>query len=334
MRRRRRGLRARRRRAAELLRDAAGEAGDADRVRGLRSARARREAGRRPAADRAPRAAGGAARPEQSHDPALGDVRRRRGAAHGRGGAEARGRDGEARVLELRRRPPFARLAEGQDDHRRRVRDLRLDGGTGSARRELRLAGARALPRRGARVGRQRRHGLQRAGHRRSPRAARAAAPEDVAARGRPEDAEGARGGRHLGPAGARLRGRVRGVDARRPPPRADVQAPPRRQDAARDGGVVRRPRGEAVQPGQAVLAGRGDHEGRPARVLRGGRAGAAAASPRPAVHDAALSRRRVRQGVLPEGRAVAHAGLDPDVSASRSRPAKDGRRGGSRRRS
>ena len=52
---------------------------------------------RRPAADRAPRAAGGAARPRQSHDPALGVVRRRRGAAHGRGGAEARGRDGEAR---------------------------------------------------------------------------------------------------------------------------------------------------------------------------------------------------------------------------------------------
>ncbi len=29
-------------------------------------------------------------------------------------------------------------------------------------------------------------------------------------------------------------------------------------------------------------------------------------------VHDAALSRRRIRQGVLPEGRAEAHAGLDP----------------------
>ena len=33
-----------------------------------------------------------------------------------------------------------------------------------------------------------------------------------------------------------------------------------------------------------------------------------------PAVHDAPLSRRRLRQGVLPEGRAVAHAGLDPDA--------------------
>ena len=48
--------------------------------------------------------------------------------------------------------------------------------------------------------------------------------------------------------------------------------------------------------------------------LLPGGRAGARAAPARPAVHDAPLSRRRVRQGVLPEGRAVAHAGLDPDA--------------------
>jgi Predicted eukaryotic-type DNA primase len=30
------------------------------------------------------------------------------------------------------------------------------------------------------------------------------------------------------------------------------------------------------------------------------------------ALHDAALPRRRVRQGVLPEGRAEGHAGVDP----------------------
>ena len=51
-------------------------------------------------------------------------------------------------------------------------------------------------------------------------------------------------------------------------------------------------------------------------------RAGARPAPARPAVHDAPLPRRRVRQGVLPEGRAVGHAGLDPDGRASRSRRA------------
>ena len=55
------------------------------------------------------------------------------------------------------------------------------------------------------------------------------------------------------------------------------------------------------------------------ARLLPPGGAGARPSSPWPAVHDAPLPRRRVRQGVLPEGRAVAHAGLDPDVPDARS---------------
>ena len=60
-----------------------------------------------------------------------------------------------------------------------------------------------------------------------------------------------------------------------------------------------------------------------------------AAAPARPAVHDAPLSRRRDRQGVLPEGCAVAHAGVDPALSRAGARRAR--RRGsasGSRRRS
>ncbi len=150
----------------------------------------------------------------QPHDSALGRVRRRRGAAHRRGGAGPRGRDGEARDVALRRRAAHARLAQVQDEQRRRVRDLRLDGGTGTARRPVRLARARDVPRQGARLGRQRRHRLQRPRHRRPARAARAAAREDVAARRRAEDAEGARCRRDVGAAGARLRGRVRGVDA------------------------------------------------------------------------------------------------------------------------
>ena len=118
------------------------------------------------------------------------------------------------------------------------------------------------------------------------------------------------------------------------------VQGSARRQGGGRraQGAIPRRwtrePR-EALQPRQGLLAGRGDHEGRPARVLPRGRAGARAASARPAVHDAPLSRRRVRQGVLPEGRAVAHAGLDPDLPRAGvdARVARR-RSGGSRRRS
>ncbi len=56
----------------------------------------------------------------------------------------------------------------------------------------------------------------------------------------------------------------------------------------------------------------RGHHEGRPHRLLPRRRACARPAPEGPSVHDAALSRRRVRQGVLPEGRAEAHAGVDP----------------------
>ena len=96
-----------------------------------------------------------------------------------------------------------------------------------------------------------------------------------------------------------------------------------------------REARAQALEPRQGLLAGRGDHEGRPARVLPRGRARARPAPRGPAVHDAPLPRRRDRQGVLPEGRAGAHARLDPDARASRSRRATRRRSGaGSARRS
>ena len=78
----------------------------------------------------------------------------------------------------------------------------------------------------------------------------------------------------------------------------------------------ARETRAEALQPRQALLAGRGDHQGRPAPVLPGGRGGARAAPRAAAVHDAPLSGWRVRQGVLPEGRAGAHARVDPRFRA------------------
>ena len=53
----------------------------------------------------------------------------------------------------------------------------------------------------------------------------------------------------------------------------------------------------------------------------RVGRARARPASPRPSVHDEALPGRVDRQGVLPEGRAVAHARLDPYRARARLDP-------------
>ncbi len=70
------------------------------------------------------------------------------------------------------------------------------------------------LSRQRAVLGRERRHRLQGAGHRRAAREARAAAHRHGAVQGDPEDAEGAQGRRRVGEAEARVRGRVRRVDA------------------------------------------------------------------------------------------------------------------------
>ncbi|TMM17663.1 MAG: hypothetical protein E6F97_12755, partial [Actinobacteria bacterium] len=137
------------------------------------------------------------------------------------------------------------------------------------------------------------------------------------------EDAARSQGRRRVGRAEARRRGLVRRVHPRRPPARACLPGPARGQ--GRNGGAARaRPAGPgcdqegkanpaALEPRQGVLAGRGDHEGRPARVLprRGGGRGPARA--RPAVHDEALSRRLAGQALLPEGQAGGDARLDPD---------------------
>ena len=76
--------------------------------------------------------------------------------------------------------------------------------------------------------------------------------------------------------------------------------------------------RAQALEPRQAVLARRRHHEGRPAQLLPGDRPDARSASEGAAVHDAPLPRRRLREGVLPEGRPVAHARVDPAVPRAR----------------
>ena len=61
--------------------------------------------------------------------------------------------------------------------------------------------------------------------------------------------------------------------------------------------------------------------QGRPARLLPRHRARPRAAPPQPAVHDEALPGRLAGQALLPEGRAVAHAGLDPPRPVPRLDP-------------
>ena len=116
LRRRRRGVRARRAGPPELLGDAAGQA-PARRSSTRCSTSSRSTASRfstcRSTERRgAPRAAARSAREDGA---ALGGVRRRRGAPRRRDGAGARGRDGEARRLPLPRGQAHARLAEDQD---------------------------------------------------------------------------------------------------------------------------------------------------------------------------------------------------------------------------
>ena len=92
----------------------------------------------------------------------------------------------------------------------------------------------------------------------------------------RAEDAARAQGRRAMGRAAARRAGAVRRVDARRPSapsglPRASARTRTR-GEVTRDAAAARRdPQGQAraaaLEPRQALLAGGGDHEGRPARA-------------------------------------------------------------------
>ena len=122
-------------RPPELLGDATGQAGDAARLRGLRRPRDRRRTAHGTAADRAPRAARAARRPV-GRRPGLRRVRRRRRALRGGEGAGTRRRDGQEGRVAVQGRRSRRRLAEDQDARPAGVRDLRLDEGPGPTRRE------------------------------------------------------------------------------------------------------------------------------------------------------------------------------------------------------
>ena len=256
------------------------------------------------------------------------------------------GIDRQARSSRVPAGQAHARLAQAEARHERQ--EFVIAGytrGAGRRARDVRLARARGQRRRRAALRRQRRHRLRR----RRDRAAAGAAARRCTARRPPFPSV---------PKMPRVRkddvqwveprlvaaGPVRRVDARRPPPPSrrtsgcatTSPAEVRRERAVADVMRTRPARAAAVEPRQGLLARRGDHEGRPARLLPAPsrRCSCRTCADRPFTMrrypDGAL-----RQGVLPEGRAVAHARVDPDASARSSRRAtRRGRRSGSTSRS
>ena len=232
-------------------------------------------------------------------------------------------------------RPPRSRLAEDQDARPAGVRDLRLHEGPGPARGTLRLArprrprAARSASGSGTSApasasGRSpscsrssSRCGARRVAVRRSSRRCRRSARATSSGSSRSSSARSSSPSGRTTATCARRRSRACATTSRR------GRAPRAPRGGEEEQGVKLSNLDKLFWPEDDRAA---DHEGRPDRLLPRGRAGARAAPEGPAVHDAALSRRRVRQGVLPEGRAEAHARVDPALPRRRSRRA-SGRR-------
>ena len=277
--------------------------------------------------------------------PALGGVRGRCRAVRGGAGAGARGDRRQARGLAVPGGQADARVAEDQDPRPAGVRDRRLHERPGAAQRP---ASARSSSASGE--GDE----LEYAGNVGTGftdrdidellAKLRPLETEPATVSRGPEDAEGQEGRRGLGQARAGRRGRVRRVDARRPAARSVLPGAARGQVGARGA-----PRGAAPErdpPRQARRSSsrtstrssgrtRASPRATCSRYYRSVAPVAHSAHPRPAVHDEALPRRDQRRALLPEGRAAAHARLDPDASRSRRpRASSRGGRGRSRRRS
>ena len=310
-------------RPRDVLRDAAGQGGHDVPLRRVRPARGGGNAADRPAADRAARAARGDRRHAPARHPDLGDIRRRPGALRGRPAAALRGDHGEA--APIRRYEPGRRSRNWLKIKTQGRQELVIAGYTkGQGRRAdafgalvlgvyengvLRWAGNvgtgfddAEIKRLLARLKPLRRDDSPFAEVPKMPKVRKGdvvwVEPELVA---EVRFAEWTHDGRLRAPVYEGLREDKEADEVQRE--RATIE-PELEEGQARP---------EAVEPGQAVLAGRGDHEGRPARLLPRHRAGARAAPEGPAVHDEALPGRLAGQVLLPEGCAEAHAGVDPD---------------------
>ena len=229
-----------------------GEARHADRLRRLRPARGRRRAGRRPAAHasaaRGSRSCSTGAT-ERCSSPRRSTTARRCCAA-----AKEQRLEGvmakrlESRYRQGRRARDWLKI---KTHGRAGVRHLRLHEGPGPARGPLRRARARRLRAAASCGGSATSAPASRSAtiERAAREAARRCARETRRSRVDAEDAAGAQGRRRLGRAEARRRGRVRRVDARRPPARAVVPGPARRQGRrATSGASCRVPRRSAGQ--------------------------------------------------------------------------------------
>ena len=311
---RRRGLRARRARPPELLGDAAGRrsarlraCSTCSRPTASRSSRCRSASGAQRLA--ALRRAGRCVQLSGAFDDgeALLEAADRAG---------ARRRDREARRLPLPGGQAQPRLAEGEDARPPGARDLRLDEGPGPPRGALRRARARRLSRRRAAVGRELRHRLHasatstscaracsRSGASDAPFASVPKMPRvrrgdvvwvEPALVCEVEFAEWTHDGHLRSPTYLGLRDDKPAREVRPRGPRAPVEGD--------------------VEPARVKLSNldklfwpeetSGVTKGDLVDYYRDGRRRARAAPARPAVHDAPLPRRRVREGVLPEGRA------------------------------
>ena len=208
----------------ELLGDAAGQAGHAARLRGLRRARDRRRAGPRPAADRA------AASGSSSCSTCAGRrCSSRRHSTTARRSSRRRREQGLEGVMAKRAGSPLpggqahARLAEDQDARPAGVRDLRLHEGRRAGARDAsaRSCSARTASGELAWVGNCGTGFTERDIDELLAKL-EPLAPRDVAVPRRAEDAEGAQGRRRLGRAEARRArssspsGRTTGTCARR----------------------------------------------------------------------------------------------------------------------
>ena len=320
---RRRGLRARRGGPPELLGDAAGQAGDADRLLRLRPARGRRRAGGRPAALGAAQAA---ARSCSTAATAPSSSRRRfddgAGALRGGAGAAARGDHGQA--ARARSTCPASARATGSSSRRTASRSS-WSPATRAARAGASGRSARSCWRRTGRTGSS--------GSATSAPASTTTSSERLLKKLKPLErktspfpkppkmprvrkgdvvwvepklvaevsfAEWTHDGRLRAPVYLGLREDKDASEVRREVAGADPGRDPQGQARA-----------AALEPRQAVLARRGDHEGRPARVLPRRGAGPGPAPARPAVHDEAAtptapsaspSSRRTRRRGCPTG--------------------------------
>ena len=258
--------------------------------------------------------------------PLLGDLRRRRRAARGR--RTQQGLEGimaKRARLAVPARQAHARLAEDQGARPAGVRDRRLHARRGAARRARSARSCSAVNEGGgARLRRQRRHRLQRprdrpparqaeAARARRRRRSRASRRCRACARATSSGSSRSSSPRSSSPSGRTTAGCARPSYKGLREDKAAAEV--RREEPSRSPTEMRKGKRKLKLSNLDKLfwPDEGITKGDLLAYYRRRGAGARPAPQGPAVHDEALPRRLAGQVLLPEGRAQAHAGLDPD---------------------